>query len=123
VSTEEKTWIDYESATSILQVPDYPNWKKNEIQFPVTYTGHLYENYMNRSKCKISGNGGKIRCALYGKPCNILTKSRSNLKGLIVITNKHDQDFFVDKYTELGTLVYGYDDSVLSHTCYFYVDN
>jgi hypothetical protein len=121
VSIEEKTWIGYKSTTSILQVPDAPNWKQNEMPVELkTYTGHLYENYMNRTKFKISGNGGKIRCALYGKPCNIMTSSRSSLKGYIVIKNRCDKDFFVDKYTELGALVFGYDDSVLSHTCYFY---
>ena len=122
VSTEEKEKIDYKSTTSILQVPDHPNWKLRDFPmfplYPKDDKRPIYENYMNRSKFIISGNGGKIRCSLYDKPCNIMTRSRSKFKQDIVITNKSAKDFFVDKYTELGLLIHGYDGYKLSTKYY-----
>ena len=113
VTTEEKEKIDYESTTTILQEPDYPNWKLKDFPMfpldPKDFKGPIYDNYMNRTKFKISANRGKIRCALYDKPCNIMTGSRSKLKRYIVITNESDKDFYIDKYTELGLLIFGYD--------------
>jgi hypothetical protein len=116
VTTEEKNNIveTYdESITTLLQEPDYPDWKQKKFPMfpltPETFKGPLYADYMNRSIFKICANRGKIRCALFDKPCNIMTGSRSKLKGYIIITNVSSNDFFVDKYTELGTLIFGYD--------------
>jgi hypothetical protein len=70
---------------------------------------NIYDQYMNRSAFTIRANRGKIRCAVHVKPCNILTGDRPVFKQYIVITNNSKKDLYVDKYTELGLLMYGYD--------------
>jgi hypothetical protein len=117
VSLEEKNSIaeSYTSATSKLQVPDYPQWKDPEWHNEVGYMWfgcplwNLHDNYMNRTAFTIRANGGKIRCAVYVKPCNIVTGERSVFKQYIVLTNYSKKDFYVDKYTELGLLMSAYD--------------
>jgi hypothetical protein len=115
VSPEEKNKIAewYESSTAVMQVPDYPDWKKGIIaellpMAPEMYQGHLFDQYMNRTKFKIRANGGKIQCDIYEKPCDISAGVRSHFKGYIILRNVSNTDFYVDKYTELGLLFYGY---------------
>ena len=100
------------STTSIQQMPTYPEWKEGEIGLlpvaPELYRGRLFDTYMNRTKFTIRANGGKVRCAIYEKPCDISTRDRVNFKGYIVIQNISNKDFRVDKYTELGLLIFGY---------------
>jgi hypothetical protein len=115
VSPEEKNKIleCYKSTTSVMQIPDYPEWKEGIIaeKSPMASEmsqGCLFDQYMNRSKFKICANGGKQQCAIYEKPCDIFTGVYSHLKGNIVITNVSNTDFYVDKYTELGLLFFGY---------------
>jgi hypothetical protein len=116
VSIEEKNSIagSYTSATSKLQVPDFPRWKdpkwhKEMYMIPGCPIWDLHDQYMNRTKFTIRANGGKIRCAVYVKPCNIVTGERSVFKQYIVLTNESKKDFYVDKYTELGFLMSAYD--------------
>jgi hypothetical protein len=110
---EKKSLIEhYESTTSTLQKPKYPDWKNRTDPIlpvaPELYRGCLFDQYMNRSKFKISANGGKICCAIYGKPSDIFGGIRTTFKGFIVLTNESENDFFVDKFTELGLLIFGY---------------
>jgi hypothetical protein len=119
VSPEEKNYIvdNYTSTTSELQVPDYPEWKdpkwqKMMFNIPEEWDiskKNIYDQYMNRSKFTIRANRGKIRCAVYIKPCNIYIGDRPVFKQYIVLTNESKKDIHVDKYTELGLLMYGYD--------------
>jgi hypothetical protein len=117
VSLEEKSCIakSYTSTTSKLQVPDFPKWKDPEWQkefYPMVPPGPFvteYDQFMNRTAFIIHANRGKIRCAVYVKPCNVVTGDRSIFKKYIVLTNESKTDFYVDKYTELGLLMFGYD--------------
>jgi hypothetical protein len=114
VTPEEKTYIAnfHHSTTSIQQKPTYPHWKKGEFGLlpvaPELYKGCDYGNFMNRKRFKIDANGGIVRCAIFEKPCSIKKREKTIFKGYIVIKNISTKDFFVDKYTELGLLIFGY---------------
>jgi hypothetical protein len=110
---EKKSIVEYnKSNTSTLQIPDYSEWKKGYFpglpMAPDLFQGCLFNQYMNNSKFKIQANGGIIRCAIYGKPSDIFTGICSNFKGYIVLTNVSNKDFYVDNYTKLGLLIFGY---------------
>jgi hypothetical protein len=117
VTPDEKSRIfrRRKSSTSTHQKPTYPDWKKGDYGLlpsappaEEVYKGCFYDKFMNRSRFTIRANGGRVCCVLYEKPCSIKRRDRSNVRGHIVIQNVSKADFCVDKYTELGLLLFGY---------------
>jgi hypothetical protein len=114
VTHDEKANIvkSHKSTTSTQHMPTYPDWKKGDHGLlpvaPELYKGCFYDKFMNRTRFIIRANGGRVRCVLYEKPCSIKARDRENVKGYIMIQNVSKTDFCVDKYTELGLLLFGY---------------
>jgi hypothetical protein len=107
----------YQSRTTIHQPPDLDS-AVNELLLNDDFERVSYDHHMNRKSFTIPGNRGRVKVKLFNKPCDINSGQYLQNNGFIVLTNYSANDFFVDRYTLLETLISRY--SNLRGTFYLY---